>query len=48
MSSLRPRASIYDKSFIAANQEERADNVIQEKDKWGQVEQVRRDIRDFK
>ncbi len=28
LSQYRPRPSIYDRDFIAANQEERADNVI--------------------
>ncbi|XP_030375157.1 inositol-3-phosphate synthase [Scaptodrosophila lebanonensis] len=44
---LKPRASIYDPSFIAANQVGRANNVIKGS-KMEQYEQVRRDIRDFK
>ncbi|KFO81657.1 Inositol-3-phosphate synthase 1-A, partial [Cuculus canorus] len=44
---MKPRPSIYIPEFIAANQEERADNVL-----CGtmaeQMEQIRRDIRDFK
>ena len=48
MREMRPRKSIFDGAFIAANQEERADNVIEATDKWEQVEQVRADIRDFK
>ena len=48
MRDMRPRKSIFDGAFIAANQEERADNVIEVKGKWEQVEHVRADIRDFK
>jgi len=48
MAHMKPRPAIYDPDFIAANQESRADNVIQTKDKWAQVEQIRADIRDFK
>ncbi|NXA55733.1 INO1A synthase, partial [Nothocercus julius] len=47
MEKLKPRASIYIPEFIAANQEERADNVLRGS-KAEQVEQIRRDIRDFK
>ncbi|XP_076847440.1 inositol-3-phosphate synthase 1-A-like isoform X2 [Brachyhypopomus gauderio] len=47
MSHLRPRPSIYIPEFIAANQEQRADNVLTGT-KAEQVEQIRRDIRDFK
>lgn len=48
MKQYKPRKAIYDLDFIAANQKERADNVIAAKDKWSQVEQIRADIRDFK
>lgn len=48
MVNLKPRKAIYDPDFIAANQKERADNLIQVHDKWQQVEQVRADIREFK
>ena len=48
MRDMRPRKSIFDGAFIAANQGERADNVIEAKGKWEQVEHVRADIRDFK
>lgn len=48
MESMKPRKAIYDPEFIAANQSERADNVVEAKDKWAQVEQIRADIRDFK
>jgi len=47
MDALRPRPSIYDPSFIAANQAARADNVIGGS-KAEQVAQVRQDIRDFR
>ena len=48
MKSFKPRAAIYNPDFIAANQSERADNVLKIADKWAQVEQIRADIRDFK
>jgi len=44
---LKPRASIYYPDFIAANQSDRADNVLGGT-KWEQLEQIRADIRDFK
>ncbi|XP_066513274.1 inositol-3-phosphate synthase 1-A-like [Hoplias malabaricus] len=47
MSKLKPRPSIYIPEFIAANQEHRADNVLGGT-KAEQVEQIRRDICDFK
>lgn len=47
MRGLKPRKSIYDKDFIAANQEKRADNVISGT-KAEQIEHIRKDIRDFK
>lgn len=47
LSTLQPRPSIYDADFIAANQSERADNLIKGT-KFEQYEQLRRDIRDFK
>ncbi|KAI4881688.1 hypothetical protein NFI96_031339 [Prochilodus magdalenae] len=47
MSKLKPRPSVYIPEFIAANQEHRADNVLTGT-KAEQVEQIRRDIRDFK
>ncbi|KAH8418431.1 hypothetical protein KR222_010248 [Zaprionus bogoriensis] len=47
LSALKPRPSIYDPDFIAANQSARADNLIKGT-KLEQYEQVRRDIRDFK
>lgn len=46
---MRPLPSIYYPDFIAANQEDRADNVLPgSKACWEHVEQIRRDIKDFK
>ncbi|XP_069699609.1 inositol-3-phosphate synthase 1-A [Periplaneta americana] len=47
MQHMKPRPSIYTPDFIAANQASRADNVISGT-KWEQMEQIRKDIRDFK
>nr|CAD7605681.1 unnamed protein product [Timema genevievae] len=47
MEQFKPRPSVFDPDFIAANQNTRADNVLSGS-KWEQVEQLRRDIRDFK
>ncbi|KAM7343588.1 inositol-3-phosphate synthase [Cochliomyia hominivorax] len=44
---MKPRPSIYDPDFIAANQLDRADNLIKGT-KIEQYEQIRRDIQDFK
>jgi len=48
MEKLRPRPSIYYPDFIAANQLDRADNIISGNSKWEHVERLRQDIRDFK
>ncbi|GAA6013649.1 hypothetical protein JCM10207_004802 [Rhodosporidiobolus poonsookiae] len=48
MAEYKPLPSIYYPTFINANQEERADNVIPGHDKQAHLEQVRRDIREFK
>ena len=48
MAGLKPLPSVYYPDFIAANQEERADNVLSGTDKSAHVEQLRKDIRDFK
>jgi len=45
--SLKPRKSIFNPDFIAANQADRADNVL-DGSLAQQVEQIRSDIRDFK
>ncbi|XP_069646500.1 LOW QUALITY PROTEIN: inositol-3-phosphate synthase 1 [Haliaeetus albicilla] len=47
LEKMKPRPSIYIPEFIAANQEERADNVLHGS-MAEQVEQIRKDIRDFK
>ncbi|XP_005176979.2 inositol-3-phosphate synthase [Musca domestica] len=47
LKALTPRPSIYDPDFIAANQSDRADNLIKGT-KLEQFEQIRRDIQDFK
>lgn len=48
MEKLKPRPSIYYPDFIAANQADRADNVIPGQSKWAHVEKIRENIRDFK
>lgn len=47
LEKMRPRRSIYCPDFIAANQVDRADNVLSGS-KQGMMEQIRTDIRDFK
>lgn len=47
LEQLAPRPSVYYPDFIAANQSERADNVLTGT-KWQHVERIREDIRDFK
>lgn len=47
MSQIKPRPSIYDPDFIAANQSDRADNLITGT-KYEQFLQIREDIKDFK
>ncbi|KAK4050764.1 Myo-inositol-1-phosphate synthase [Microbotryomycetes sp. JL221] len=48
MAELKPLPSIYYPTFINANQDERADNLIPGNDKQKHLEQVRADIRNFK
>lgn len=48
MAEYKPLPSIYYPTFINANQGERADNVLPGQDKHAHLEQVRRDIREFK
>ena len=49
MAAIKPLPSIYYPDFIAANQEDRADNVIEgSKASMEHVEHLRKDIRDFK
>ena len=47
LEKLKPRPSIYCPDFIAANQVDRADNVLSGT-KQEMMEQIRMDIRDFK
>ena len=48
MEGMVPLPSIYYPDFIAANQEDRADNVIPGDDKQKHLEHIRNDIREFK
>lgn len=48
MKQLKPLPSIYYPDFIAANQEDRADNVIKSDKKQEHLDQLRADIRNFK
>lgn len=56
LEGMEPLPSIYYPEFIALNQKERADNISNTNDKgepntsnkWGDVEKVRKDIKDFK
>merc|ERR1719258_341241 len=48
MQHMTPLPSIYYPDFIAANQSERADNVLPGQDKKKHLEQIRKDIKEFK
>ncbi|KAL4816472.1 hypothetical protein BDW67DRAFT_175414 [Aspergillus spinulosporus] len=49
MAEMKPLPSIYYPDFIAANQEDRADNVLEgSKASWAHVEKIQADIRNFK
>eukprot|EP01110_Echinostelium_bisporum_P006613 TRINITY_DN2631_c0_g1_i2.p1 TRINITY_DN2631_c0_g1~~TRINITY_DN2631_c0_g1_i2.p1 ORF type:complete len:508 (+),score=241.69 TRINITY_DN2631_c0_g1_i2:332-1855(+) len=48
MKDMVPLPSIYYPDFIAANQKDRADNVLPGDDKMAHLEQIRKDIREFK
>ncbi|KAH9454734.1 hypothetical protein MJO28_007744 [Puccinia striiformis f. sp. tritici] len=48
MSQMKPLPSVYYPDFINANQEERADNVLPGNNKQAHLDQIRKDIRDFK
>lgn len=48
MSEIKPRPSIYIPDFIAANQSDRADNIIKADKKSEALDQIRTDIRHFK
>lgn len=45
---LHPLPSIYYPDFIAANQSDRADNVINGKNKQADLDHLRQDIKNFK
>ncbi|KAK9470170.1 uncharacterized protein V1510DRAFT_423890 [Dipodascopsis tothii] len=48
LAQIKPLPSIYYPDFIAANQSDRADNLIPGDSKWDHVERIRKDMRDFK
>ncbi|KAG5509474.1 hypothetical protein JKF63_06784 [Porcisia hertigi] len=48
MREMQPLPAIFDIDFVAANQKERANNVLDARDRWDAVERVRGDIRQFK
>lgn len=48
MTDIKPRPSIYIPDFIAANQSNRADNIIKTEKKSEALDKIRADIRDFK
>lgn len=48
MESIKPLAAVFDQQFIAKNQKPRADNIMKAVEKQAQLDQLRKDIRDFK
>lgn len=48
MKDMKPRKALFDPNFVASNQADRVDNILQCDDKWQQIESIRSDIRDFK
>lgn len=50
MKDIKPRRALFDLNFVAANQAERADNVLDNAKltKWQQVHQIKADIEEFK
>lgn len=48
MEVLNPLPAIYYPDFIAANQEDRADNILQGQNKLEHLSIIRKNIRDFK
>jgi hypothetical protein len=48
LQDMKPLPSVYYPEFIAANQSERANNVINTGEKQKDLEKIRKDIRDFK
>lgn len=47
LTKLKPRPSVYDSQFIAANQSDRADNILTGT-KYDQFQQIRKDIQEFR
>ena len=48
MENIVPMPGIYYQEWIAANQNNRADNILPGEDKWEHLETIRKNIRDFK
>lgn len=48
MKNMVPRKAIFDGDFVAANQAERANNILLSKNKLELIQQIERDIQDFK
>lgn len=48
MEGMKPLRAAFDQQFIAKNQRPRADNIMSTTDKQSQLEQLRKDIREFK
>lgn len=50
MSAIKPRKALFDLNFVAENQKERADNILDNEKltKWEQVGKIMEDIEDFK
>lgn len=48
MESMKPLAAVFDQNFIAKNQKPRADNIMKAAAKQAQLDQLRKNIRDFK
>lgn len=49
MEKIKPRRGLFDLNFVAENQRERADNIIDPSlSKWQQVQKIMEDIKDFK
>ena len=48
MKTMVPLPSLYYEDFIAANQSDRANNVLPGNNKQQHLEKIRQDIRDFK
>lgn len=48
MEAMKPLKAVFDQQFIAKNQRPRADNIMKTTDKQSQLDQLRKDIQDFK